>query len=96
MGTRGQGRKAGPIELVLYSRPGCHLCDEMKELIAQVRGDFEARLREVDVSTDPALEADYGELIPVLLVDGKKAFKYRTTRDALRERLRRARNPEAC
>lgn len=96
MGTRGQGRKAGPIELVLYSRPGCHLCDEMKGLIAQVLGDFEASLREVDVSTDPALEADYGEQIPVLLVDGKKAFKYRTTRDALRERLRRARNPEAC
>ncbi len=96
METRRSGREAEPIDLVLYSRPGCRLCDEMKELIAQVLGDFEARLREVDVSTDPALEADYGEQIPVLLVDGKKAFKFRTTRDALRERLRRARDPEAC
>ena len=93
MATRGQGRKAGPIELVLYSRPGCHLCDEMKKLIAQVLGDFEASLREVDVSTDPELETDYGEQIPVLLVDGKKAFKFRTTRDALRGRLQKARDP---
>ena len=96
MGTRGQGRNAGPIELVLYSRPGCHLCDEMKELIAQVLGDFEASLREVDVSTNPELETDYGEQIPVLLVDGKKAFKFRTTRDALRERLQKARDPGTC
>ena len=97
METRRSGREAEPIDLVLYSRPGCRLRDEMKELIAQVLGDFEARLREVDVSTDPAaLEADYGEQILVLLVDGKKAFKFRTTRDALRERLRRARDPEAC
>ena len=96
MGTRGQGRKAGPIELVLYSRPGCHLCDEMKELIAQVLGDFGASLREVDVSTDPELEADYGKQIPVLLVNGKKAFKFRTTQDALRERLQKARDPGMC
>ena len=96
MGTRGRGRNAGPIELVLYSRPGCHLCDEMKELIAQVLGDFEASLREVDVSTNPELETDYGEQIPVLWVDGKKAFKFRTTRDALRERLQKARDPGTC
>ncbi len=95
MGSRTQGRKAEPVELVLYSRPGCHLCDEMKELITQVLGDFEASLREVDVSTDPDLEADYGEQIPVLLVNGKKAFKFRTTLDALRERLQRARDPGA-
>ena len=96
MGTRRPGRKAASIELVLYSRPACHLCDEMKELIAQVLGDFEASLRDVDISTDPDLEADYGEQIPVLLVDGKKAFKFRTTRAALRERLQRARDPGAC
>lgn len=95
MGARRQEGKAEPIELVLYSRPGCHLCDEMKELLAQVLGDFDASLREVDVSTNPALEAHYGEQIPVLLVDGKKAFKFRATRDALRERLQRARDPGA-
>jgi len=68
----------------------------MKELIAQVLGDFEASLREVDVSTNPELETDYGEQIPVLWVDGKKAFKFRTTRDALRERLQKARDPGTC
>ena len=95
MNTRRQQSEAEPIELILYSRPGCGLCEEMKELIAQVLEDFEARLHEVDVSGDPDLEADYGEQIPVLLIDGKKAFKFRTTRDALWERLRKARDPGA-
>ena len=86
-------QKAGGIQLVLYSRPDCHLCDEMKELIAQELPDHEASLTEIDVSTDPALEASYGQQIPVLFVNGKKAFKFRTTREALRERLQRAKDP---
>ena len=67
--------------LTLYSRPGCHLCDEMKAVIARVARTMEAPLTvdEIDISTDPELEALYGQEIPVLLVDGKKAAKYRVT-----------------
>ena len=49
-----------PLELLLYSRPGCHLCDEMKAVLAPVAREFGARLQEVDISADAGLEAEYG------------------------------------
>ena len=71
------------ISLTLYSRPGCHLCDEMKAVVARVAGAIPLSLQEIDISTDPALEARYGPEIPVLLIAGKKAAKYRVTEAAL-------------
>ncbi len=67
------------ISLTLYSRSGCHLCDEMKAVVARVAGAIPLSLQEIDISTDPTLEARYGLDIPVLLVDGKKAAKHRVT-----------------
>jgi glutaredoxin-like protein DUF836 len=67
------------IELTLYSRPGCHLCDDMKAVIARVARVVPSTLTEVDISTDPELDSRYGVEIPVLLVDGKKAAKHRVT-----------------
>jgi thiol-disulfide isomerase/thioredoxin len=73
------------IVLTLYSRPGCHLCDEMKAVVERVIGAAAVRaaVEEIDISTDPALEARYGLEIPVLLVDGKRAAKYRVTEGEL-------------
>jgi glutaredoxin len=65
------------IELTIYSRPGCHLCDEMKIVVARVAQTIPFSLDEIDISTDPELEALYGLEIPVLMMDGKKAAKYR-------------------
>jgi glutaredoxin len=67
------------IALTLYSRPGCHLCDDMKAVITRVARDrgIAITLDEVDISTDPELESRYGLEIPVLIVDGKKVAKYR-------------------
>jgi len=68
------------MHLTIYSRPGCHLCDEMKAVVERVvRQSAAARLEieEIDIATDPALEARYGVEIPVLLVDGRKVAKYR-------------------
>jgi glutaredoxin len=69
------------ITLTIYSRPGCHLCDEMKGVVQRTLQRLSAavRVEEIDISTDPDLEARYGMEIPVLLVDGKKAAKYRVT-----------------
>ena len=67
------------IALTIYSRPGCHLCDEMKAIVARVARRVPLTLDEVDISADPALEQRYGLEIPVLLVNGKKAAKYRVT-----------------
>ena len=73
------------IVLTLYSRPGCHLCDEMKAVIQRASRTVDASItvEEIDISTDPELEARYGLEIPVLLVDGRKAAKYRVTEDEL-------------
>jgi hypothetical protein len=71
------------IALTLYSRPGCHLCDEMKAVVTRVARTIPLSLREIDISTDAVLEAQYGLEIPVLLVEGKKAAKYRIAEDAL-------------
>ena len=68
-------------KLTIYSRPGCHLCDELKAVVTRATraAGVAVAIDEVDISTDPALEAQYGLEIPVLLVDGRKAAKYRVT-----------------
>ena len=77
------------IVLTLYSRPGCHLCDEMKAVVERVTraAGVPATIEEVDISTDSELEARYGLEIPVLLIDGRKAAKYRVTEAELTRML---------
>jgi glutaredoxin len=74
------------IVLTVYSRPGCHLCDEMKAVVQRVVRTQQApiQIEEIDISTDPELEARYGLEIPVLLVDGRKVAKYRIDEQALK------------
>jgi hypothetical protein len=75
--------------VVLYGKVDCELCDEMHAVVDEVRREMPFTLDVVDVSRDPALEAAYGLEIPVLVIDGRKAFKYRVDAAALRHRLRR-------
>ena len=69
--------------LTIYWRPGCHLCEEMKDVVSKVARVVPAQIEHVDISGDPALEALYSLEIPVLLVDGKKAAKYRIAEEDL-------------
>jgi glutaredoxin len=71
------------IAVTLYSRPGCHLCDDMKAVVQRVAREMPITMETVDISSDPELEARYGLEIPVLLVDGKKAAKYRVSEEEL-------------
>ena len=75
--------------LTLYSKPGCHLCDDMKETIDRIATRVPLTLRIVDITGDAQLEAAYGLEIPVLLIDGHKAAKYRVDERVLEQRLRR-------
>lgn len=75
------------IPVTLYSRPGCHLCDAMKAVVERVRQSVPLAVDEIDISTDPALEARYGLDIPLLIVAGKKAAKYRISEEELRRIL---------
>jgi len=61
----------------MYSRPGCGLCDEAREVILAEGGRTSFAFDEVDVSGDDALELEYGIRIPVVLVDGEEAFEVR-------------------
>ncbi len=66
-------------QVVLYTRAGCHLCDEVKATLARLetRGGF--TWREVDIDSDPDLQQKFNDEVPVVFIDGKKAFKYRMT-----------------
>jgi glutaredoxin len=76
--------------VTLYTRVGCHLCDVVKDVLDQVRKGRPFDLEMVDIDTDPELVRLYGEEVPVVAIDGRKAFKYRVDAAALRDRLDRA------
>jgi hypothetical protein len=75
--------------VVVYSRHDCCLCDEALAEVEKARLDVPFEVRVVDVDSDPELAARYGEEVPVIEVDGRKAFKYRVTRRELLRRLAR-------
>jgi glutaredoxin len=75
--------------VTLYGKPGCHLCDEARSVVATVRRERPFELREVDVTTDPSLHKSYGERIPVVEVNGEEAFEYVVEPEELRRMLDR-------
>ena len=75
-------------EVVLYTKEGCHLCEVAKAAILGVRREVEFTLREVDITTDAELFDEHQYDIPVVEVDGQRAFKHRVDPRALLQRLR--------
>jgi glutaredoxin len=59
----------------MYSRPGCHLCDDARAVILGVRQRVPFEYEEIDISTADALELEYGIRIPVVEVDGRELFE---------------------
>ena len=81
-------------QVLVYSRQGCHLCDEVKATLTRLekRGGLSFTWKEVDVDSDPVLQQEFTDQVPVVFMDGKKAFKYRMSeRDFLRMLEGRAR-----
>jgi glutaredoxin len=66
-----------PRTVVVYSRKGCHLCEVVKESLDKLsrRGGF--AWREIDVDSDAELRRQFNDEVPVVFIDGRKAFKYR-------------------
>jgi len=64
-------------QVVVYSRKGCHLCEIVKETLGKLerRGGF--TWREIDVDSDEQLRRQFTDEVPVVFIDGHKAFKYR-------------------
>ena len=61
--------------VTLYGKPGCHLCEEARAAVEQVRAAQPFELEEIDITRDPALEALYRERIPVVKIDGVEALE---------------------
>jgi len=78
------------IRLRLYSRPGCTLCDELRQEVEGIVADLPHEWEVVEVDTDPELARRYGGLVPVLFVNGRLFARVRLPRLAARLRLRRA------
>ena len=74
--------------VTLYTRAGCHLCDAAKENLLAARRKVDFALEEVDIDTDPDLQDLYNEEVPVIAINGKKAFKYQVDPQALLKTLR--------
>ncbi len=77
----------GEPRVTLYTRADCHLCEEAEAVIAAVTSELGAPWRTVDVDDDPEDRAEYGDLVPVVLVDGVMHAYYRVERDRLRQAL---------
>ncbi|HEU5045620.1 MAG TPA: glutaredoxin family protein [Nocardioidaceae bacterium] len=73
--------------VLLYSRPGCHLCDAARQVVQTVCAELGEQLTEVDITTSAELQREYGELIPVTLVDGRRHDFWRVDPDRLRAAL---------
>jgi glutaredoxin len=73
--------------VIIYSRPGCHLCDEAKQTIEAAGCPDEYTLDEINIESDPDLLRRYQYDIPVITINGVEAFKHRLTPEAFRLKL---------
>jgi glutaredoxin len=73
--------------LILYSRADCCLCEEMKEIIRQVAAKIPLAMEVIDVDGRVELRTEFGAEVPVLFINGRKAFKHRVTAKELARRL---------
>lgn len=70
-----------------YSRPGCHLCEAAREVVARVCADLGETFEEISIDTDPELQRRFGEEIPVTFVDGRQHDFWRVDEIRLRHAL---------
>jgi len=77
----------GPRDVTLYTRPGCHLCEEAKAAIAPLLREYGAILREVNIDGDPDLKERYGWDVPVIFIGQHKAAKHRVDLAQFRRQL---------
>jgi glutaredoxin len=91
MNSKGEKPPPKPLEVTLYTRPGCHLCDEAKLLMAPPLAEFGARLREVNIDADPELRERYNLDVPVIFLGDRKIAKHRIDPAQFRRQLLEAR-----
>jgi glutaredoxin len=73
--------------VLVYTRAGCHLCEVAEADVARICADLELDFETVDVDTDPELRAEYGDRVPVIMVDGREHGVFRVEEGRLRAAL---------
>jgi glutaredoxin len=86
----GRLQLAAPIDVTIYSRPGCHLCQEAKKQIAPLLKSSGARLTEINIDTDPELRARYDYDVPVIFMGSRKVAKHKVDLTQFRRQLQDA------
>jgi glutaredoxin len=76
-----------PPRVVVFHADGCHLCERALAQVEALRAELGFALETVDIGGDPELEARYRELLPVVEIDGERAFTYFVHEDAFRRRI---------
>ena len=77
---------------MLYHAPGCHLCERARDTLVELAEESPFELVEVDITGDPDLEGRYREWLPVVEIDGERAFVYVVPPDAFRRKLARTKS----
>ena len=85
----GEAVPAGRHEVTLLVRDPCHLCDDALAAVREVCGELGVPWSTADVDADPEQRAEYGDRVPVILVDGVEHGYWKVERDRLRAALRR-------
>ena len=88
-----ESTKTSPAQkprVIIYSRPSCHLCDEVKKVIQAFGFNEEYTLEEINIESDPDLLERYRYDIPVITINGVEAFRHRLTLDEFKKKLREA------
>ncbi len=86
----GSGRRK--VRVVMYAKPGCHLCEEAERVLATVECADLFELEIINIERDEELRRRYGEQIPVIVIEGTKAFTYRVDPREFCRQLRRLSN----
>ena len=73
--------------VTLYTRKGCCLCDDAKRALIVAGRQAAFQLEEIDIDSDPQLRMLYNDEVPVIAINGSKAFKYRVTVEELLKKL---------
>jgi glutaredoxin-like protein DUF836 len=82
----GPAGRSGPV-ITLLSRPGCHLCEDARAVIARVAADLGVRWQERDITASDRDLRAYGDMVPVTLIDGEQHDFWRVSEQRLRAAL---------
>jgi glutaredoxin len=84
-----------PVEVTVYGAPDCSLCDDAKAVLEPAAARLGFLLRSVDITSDPELEARHRTSIPVVEIDGERAFVYHVSPRILERRIEAAQSRRA-